>query len=46
MNTFGTYVRGAGMSYVDVSSGNVLRQVRLITERHVSTRAVTLQVSS
>jgi hypothetical protein len=46
MNTIGTYVRGAGMSYVDVSSGNVLRQVRLITDRHVPTRIVTLQMSS
>jgi len=36
---------GAGMSYVDVSSGNKLRQVRLVTDRHMPTCAVTLQVS-
>jgi hypothetical protein len=46
MSTIGTSVRGAGMPYVDVSSGHVLRQVRLITDRHVPTCAVTLQVSS
>jgi hypothetical protein len=46
MSIIGTSVRGAGISYVDDGSGNMLRHVRLVADRHVPILAVTLQMSS
>jgi hypothetical protein len=46
MSTIETSVRGAGMSHVDVGSGNMLRHVRLVADRHVPILTVTLQMSS
>jgi hypothetical protein len=46
----GAPIREAGMSYLDGSSGHMLRQIRLVTgrvlRRHMRTFAVTLQVFS